>query len=96
MLRPLLEIATTTELGRQLVAAAPSPLHETFAAKLQSLSLEERQQIETTLQRIVEMMEAEDLEAAPMLATGPLTAGPAEVANFLEEPGPDAKPGCGR
>jgi len=77
-------IVQTTRGGRRLAAAAPSPLQETFAFKLRALSEAEQQEIEQTLLRVVEMMEAEELDAAPVLATGPVTAEPAEVVEFLD------------
>jgi len=88
-------ILQTTEAGRRLAAAAPSPLQETFAWKLRALSGDEQEAIAQTLGRIVEMMEAEDLEAAPVLASGPLLAEPGEVADFLDPEGgppPESEP----
>ena len=85
-------ILETTGAGRRLVAAAPSPLHETFVHKLRALSGAEQRSIEQTLTLIVEMMEAEEIDAAPMLATGPITADTVKVADFLDEPEPAPAP----
>lgn len=64
--------------GEELVRDAPSPLHERFAKRLSTLSEVERVQISEVLHKIVEMMEAEHLDASPVLHTGPLT-DPAEI-----------------
>lgn len=57
-----------TEAGREAVATSPPPLHERFMLRLAELPEAERQEIDRVLRRIVEMMEAEHVEAAPMLA----------------------------
>jgi len=50
------------------VASSPPPLHERFMVRLAELPEEERREIDQMLRRIVEMMEAEKVEAAPVLA----------------------------
>ncbi len=67
-----------TEAGRAAVESAPLPLHARFAARLAKLTDEERTQIETVLARIVRMMEAEAIDAAPMLVGGPMSDDPEE------------------
>jgi DNA-binding MarR family transcriptional regulator len=57
-----------TEAGREAVATSPPPLHERFILRLAELPENERQEIHHVLRRIVQMMEAEDVEAAPVLA----------------------------
>lgn len=61
-----------TDAGRQLIQSAPSPLQDRFIKRLNDLQTWEQTQILASLQRIVAMMEAEDVDASPMLATGPL------------------------
>jgi len=73
-----------TDAGHQLVSDAPTPLQRRFSRRLAALPQAEQDAIDATLQRIVEMMEAEELDAAPMLAAGPMTAEPSEVVEFLE------------
>jgi DNA-binding MarR family transcriptional regulator len=73
-----------TDAGRQLVATAPSPLHEQFSKRLAGLPEGEQAMIDWIMQRVVELMEAEDVDAAPIMATGPMSAEPDEVADFLE------------
>ena len=59
-----------TEEGSQFVDQAPSPLQETLAGALTKLSTGEQATISHSLQRIVELMEARELDAAPILQTG--------------------------
>ena len=57
-----------TDLGRRHVETLPIPLQEQFVRRLQSLSDDEQQRLLGALQKVVEMMEATDVDAAPMLA----------------------------
>ncbi len=59
-----------TKLGNKFVTQAPSPLQETLAAALSELTPLEQSTISLSLQRIVELMEAKELDAAPILETG--------------------------
>jgi DNA-binding MarR family transcriptional regulator len=65
-----------TEAGRALLDRAPSLLQDRLRRALARRPAYERNQILATLQLIAEMMDAEDLEAAPMLATGPIRDAP--------------------
>lgn len=65
-----------TESGREVVASSPPPLHERFVLRLAEVSPEERQEISRVLERIVEMMEAGDVEASPVLAPETVLAEP--------------------
>lgn len=60
-----------TELGYDAVSTSPPPLHERFMLRLDELSAGEREEIDRVLCLIVEMMEAEEVEAAPVLAAEP-------------------------
>ncbi|HJL19332.1 MAG TPA: MarR family transcriptional regulator [Sandaracinaceae bacterium LLY-WYZ-13_1] len=66
-------IVELTEEGRTAVDAAPLPLHQRFARRLGELTEADRNQIEDVLARIVKMMEAEDIDAAPMLVDGAMS-----------------------
>ena len=81
-----------TEAGRRVTADAPFPLQTRFAQRLIELPPEEQHEIDTVLQRITEMMEADDIDAAPMLATGPALVEPARVAEFLDGEAAPGKP----
>lgn len=63
-----------TAAGRKLVRQAPPPLQDHFLAKLRALPLDEQAQISRTLEAIVALMSAEDLDAAPLLASGDAVA----------------------
>ena len=56
-----------TQAGRQKVDELPTPLQEQFVTRMQSLSCEAQAQLLGTLEKIVEMMEATELDAAPVL-----------------------------
>jgi len=57
-----------TDAGAALIASTPSPLQERFHREFARLAEWERTMILATLQRIAAMMDAEAIEAAPMLA----------------------------
>jgi len=73
-------IVALSENGRELATTAPLPLQERFASKLSTLPEENQTVISTILQQIVSMMEAENLEAAPVLQAGSILDGPTEPA----------------
>lgn len=73
-----------TPAGSKLLETAPSPLHARLAERLAKLPVAEQQTIDANLQRLVALMEAGDLDAAPMLTSGPPLAEPAAVVEFLE------------
>ncbi len=61
---------TVTEKGREMVANAPSPLQDKLAEALKDLPESEQTTIAHALERIVDLMEARILPAAPLLETG--------------------------
>jgi DNA-binding MarR family transcriptional regulator len=65
-------LANLTADGRALLSSAPPPLQETFLARLRELQDWERSLILSSLQRVVHMMEAESIEASPLLVSGPI------------------------
>jgi DNA-binding MarR family transcriptional regulator len=75
--------AELTPEGRRVLARTPPPLQEHFMERFSRLADWEQNQILSSLQRIVAMMEACDLEAAPMLATGPIDVTPERTQAFL-------------
>lgn len=56
-----------TEAGVALIEQAPSPLQEKFVERLGQLAPEEQVEIRDNLERIVRMMDGEELDAAPVL-----------------------------
>ena len=59
-----------TPAGRRRVKKLPTPLHDQLWARLSSTSAEKQQALLHALEEIVEMMGAEQLDAAPMLMPG--------------------------
>lgn len=62
-------VVELTAAGEEAVQDSPPPLHERFMWRLAELPERERREIDRTLRKIVAMMEAEDVEAAPVLAS---------------------------
>ena len=81
--RRSLSVEATPEAGRVL-AGSPSLLQDTFREQLGALAEWERHQLLSSLQRIAGMMDAEALDAAPHLATGP-TLSPSTGATSTGE-----------
>lgn len=59
---------SVTDRGRTRYQALPTPLQDRFLRRLNALPPDERDGIRAALARVVELMEAEDAEAAPILA----------------------------
>ncbi len=59
--------ARLTEQGNVVLSSAPPLLHEAFIDRLESLENWEQTQILSSLQRVACMMDAEALDAAPLL-----------------------------
>ncbi len=74
-----------TDDGAQLVAEAPSLLQDRFHRELAKIQEWEQTMILATLQRIASMMDAEDIEAAPVLVPGVMSAVPEDVSRYLEK-----------
>lgn len=59
-----------TKIGKDFTKKAPSPLQETLATALGELTNLEQAAISLSLERVVELMEAKELDASPILQTG--------------------------
>ena len=59
--------------GQQLIEAAPSLLQDTLSSALMELPEIEQVSIVLSLEKLVDLMEARHIGAAPLLETGPLT-----------------------
>ena len=92
-----------TNGGAELLKAAPSLLQDRFRRELAKLEQWKQTQLLASLQRIASMMGAEEIEAAPVLTPGIVTALPEDVSRYLEEavkpteetPNPPQSPGVG-
>lgn len=61
-----------TEKGRSTIADAPVPLQDKFVASFRQLQPWEQSMIISSLQRVATMMDAEDIDASPVLDVGNL------------------------
>ncbi|NMT62235.1 MarR family winged helix-turn-helix transcriptional regulator [Marinobacter orientalis] len=62
--------AHLTEEGADILSRAPNPLQEEFIRKFQSLAEWEQTMILASLQRVANMMDADNIDAAPLLTVG--------------------------
>ncbi|MEJ2402865.1 MAG: MarR family transcriptional regulator [Candidatus Thiodiazotropha sp.] len=76
-------ILRASEAGEQLVQQSVPLLQERFQSRLDELQDWERNQLLSSLQRIAEMMNAQDLDASPMLISGSITASPSAVEEVI-------------
>lgn len=66
--------ARLTEQGRKTLTETPPLLHEKFIERFESLEDWEKTQLLSALQRVATMMDAEAIDAAPVLDVGALTS----------------------
>lgn len=81
-----------TDQGRGLLAEAPSPLQDRFRSRFAELAEWEQTQILSSLQRIAAMMDADRLDAAPVLTTGTAVAPAARPPRATDAPGSQSPP----
>ncbi len=63
-------IVTLTEKGQVMNASAPKPLQDSFVDRFTRLETWEQHHIVAALERVATMMDAEELDAAPLLLSG--------------------------
>lgn len=80
-----------TPEAANVIRDAPSLLQEQFTREFSKLADWEKPQILSSLQRIVAMMEAEAIDATPMLATGEISESAEKAADRLMELAPAAE-----
>lgn len=68
-----------TESGREVVKNAPLPLQDTLLQSLEEISDLEQVAVTLALEKVVDMLEAGAIPAAPILEAGSLTARHTEV-----------------
>jgi len=64
--------ANLTELGKETIKRSPTPLQESFVREFKGLEDWEQHMIIASLQKVAAMMDAQDIDAAPMLDVGNL------------------------
>lgn len=79
-------VVTLSEQGQRVAQSAPSLLQDHFRAKLAELADWEQTMILATLQRVAAMMDAERIDASPVLTTGPVGATAEEMSRYLSPP----------
>ncbi|WP_372865195.1 MarR family winged helix-turn-helix transcriptional regulator [Spongiibacter sp.] len=62
--------ACLTEQGAEIIRNAPTPLQEYFKRQFRDLQDWEQMQIISSLQRVAQMMDAQHIDAAPLLDIG--------------------------
>lgn len=83
--RRRLQISLTSS-GVEALGSAPTMLEDTLAGEFAGLHDWERSLILASLQRVAGILNAEQLDAAPILASGPLTLTEDEVRETSEAP----------
>lgn len=78
-------VVRLTPSGKRLLAQAPPPLQQSFLSQLRALPETEQAAISEMLRRLVTMMSADEIDAAPMLATGEAMAGRETSAALMDE-----------
>jgi len=69
-------VLSLTDEGQQLLTLAPPPLQESFIQQFETLQDWERTMILSSLQRLVEMLDAKDLDAGPILTASAINPPP--------------------
>ncbi len=87
-------LVSPTPVAEEVLAGAPPLLQEHFT-RFRRLPDWQQTQILSSLQRIVALMEAADVEAGPILTTGPLDATPEKTEAFLETAPARGRRRCG-
>ena len=67
-----------TDQGQQALISAPQPLQDHFIEKFTALAEWEQSLLLSSMQRVASMMDAQNLDAAPMLEVGAITSTSAE------------------
>lgn len=62
--------ALLTAKGEQVLSSAPRPLQDTFSARFQALEEWEKSMIVAAMERVAVMMNADDIDASPLLHLG--------------------------
>ena len=73
-----------TDQGRKMIMMSVPLLQESFEHKLSALKDWEQIQLLASLQRIAEMMNAENLDASPILTSGAMNASPEAVKEVID------------
>lgn len=78
-------VVELTDAARELMKSSPPLLQERFATRFAQLETWEQLQLISSLQRVAAMMDAEDIDAAPVLSSGSVRATDTQVGEMLKE-----------
>lgn len=78
-------LVSLTDTGKALLADAAPPLQDRFVARLNALTPAKRQALRTALETVVGLLEADALDAAPLLAAGTSLASPLRTSTHGDE-----------
>ncbi|MGI2170836.1 MarR family winged helix-turn-helix transcriptional regulator [Shewanella sp. MF05960] len=67
-----------SDAGNEILSSAPKPLQEHFIKHYQNLEEWEQSQLLSAVERIASMMDADDIDAAPVLLVGQIQAEAAQ------------------
>lgn len=74
-------LLTLTQAGHAALERAPDPLHDRFVARFEAMTEVEQAAIVAALERVAHLLDAEKLDAAPMLDGGELHRPRADLAD---------------
>jgi len=74
-----------TTIGRELLNQSIPLLQEEFEQRFSALQDWEQNQLLSSVQRLAALLDATDIDASPVLASGSLRASPEAVAKVIEE-----------
>lgn len=77
---------SATSAGQSVVATAPPLLQETFSQRFRSLKDWERNLLLSSVQRVAELMDADGLDAAPLLSSDAVDAATPAVEDEVAAP----------
>ena len=83
-------ILRATSQGESMVKQSVPLLQERFEKRLNEIKNWEQLQLLSSLQRIAEMMNAEDIDASPVLTSGAITASASAIENAVIPPPAEA------
>tara|TARA_R110002126_G_scaffold25224_3_gene86602 strand:+ start:2609 stop:3094 length:486 start_codon:yes stop_codon:yes gene_type:complete len=63
----------TTDIGREALEAAPDPIQRAFVKRFEKLEQWEQAMLMAAAERIAHLMDADGIDAAPVLAAGEIT-----------------------
>ncbi len=72
-------LVKSTSAGKELLKNAPSPLQEEFVKAFESLNLTEQKNIMNALETVAKIMDAEHLDVAPLLDSGPISGNGRQI-----------------